>query len=126
EEAVGKAKYKWGEQIFVALDPATSELWNEAEKDGKTGYKFFSSSQEIIPSSQMVDLWADWCKRYPIRSIEDGLAENDWEGWKQLTAKLGDKVQLVGDDLFVTNKKFVERGVKERAANAVLVKVNQI
>ncbi len=126
EEAVAKAGYTWGEQIFVALDPATSELWNEAEKDGKAGYKFFSSSQETIPSSQMVDLWADWCKRYPIRSIEDGLAENDWEGWKQLTAKLGDKVQLVGDDLFVTNKKFVERGVTERAANAVLVKVNQI
>src|SRR5690606_1598144 len=75
EEAVAKTGYTWGEQIFVALDPATSELWNEAEKDGKQGYKFFSSSQEILPSSQMIDLWADWCQRYPIRSIEDGLAE---------------------------------------------------
>ena len=126
EEATEKAGYKWGEQIFVALDPATSELWNEAEKDGKKGYKFFSSSQEIISSDELIDLWASWCKKYPIRSIEDGLAENDWEGWAKLTAKLGDTVQLVGDDLFVTNKKFVERGVAEKAANAVLVKVNQI
>ena len=126
EEAVDKAGYKWGEQIFVALDPATSELWNEAEKDGKEGYKFFSSSQEIISSDDMVAMWADWCSKYPIRSIEDGLAENDWDGWSKLTAKLGDKVQIVGDDLFVTNKKFVEKGVAQNAANAVLVKVNQI
>ena len=126
EEAVGKAGYSWGEQIFVALDPATSELWNEAEKDGKQGYKFFSSSQEIITSEQLIDLWAGWCDKYPIRSIEDGLAENDWAGWAKLTERLGDKVQLVGDDLFVTNKKFVERGVAEGCANSVLVKVNQI
>ena len=126
EEAVAKAGYKWGEQIFVALDPATSELWNEAEKDGKKGYKFFSSSQEIISSDDMVSMWADWCAKYPIRSIEDGLAENDWEGWAKLTARLGDKVQIVGDDLFVTNKKFVEKGVKHKCGNAVLVKVNQI
>lgn len=126
EEAVDKAGYKWGEEIFVALDPATSELWNEAEKDGKEGYKFFSSSQEIISSDDMVAMWADWCSKYPIRSIEDGLAENDWDGWSKLTAKLGDKVQIVGDDLFVTNKKFVEKGVAQNAANAVLVKVNQI
>ena len=126
EEAVDKAGYKWGEQIFVALDPATSELWNEAEKDGKQGYKFFSSSQEVISSDQLIDLWAGWCEKYPIRSIEDGLAENDWEGWAKLTKRLGDKVQLVGDDLFVTNKKFVERGIAEGCGNAVLVKVNQI
>ncbi|MEO0482727.1 MAG: phosphopyruvate hydratase [Planctomycetota bacterium] len=126
EEAVDKTGYKWGEQIFVALDPATSELWNEAEKDGKTGYKFFSSSQEIITSDQLIDLWAGWCDKYPIRSIEDGLAENDWEGWAKLTKRLGEKVQLVGDDLFVTNQKFVERGVKEGCGNSVLVKVNQI
>ncbi|MEM8758515.1 MAG: phosphopyruvate hydratase [Planctomycetota bacterium] len=126
EEATAKAGYSWGEQIFVALDPATSELWNEAEKDGKAGYKFFSSSQEIISSDELIDLWAGWCDRYPIRSIEDGLAENDWEGWAKLTARLGDKVQLVGDDLFVTNKAFVERGVAEGCANSVLVKVNQI
>ena len=126
EEATEKAGYKWGEQIFVALDPATSELWNEAEKDGKKGYKFFSSTQEVISSDDLISIWADWCKKYPIRSIEDGLAENDWEGWSKLTAKLGDKIQLVGDDLFVTNKKFVERGVAEKSANSVLVKVNQI
>ncbi len=126
EEAVGRAGYSWGEQIFVALDPATSELWNEAEKDGKEGYKFFSSSGEIISSNELVDLWADWCKRYPIRSIEDGLAENDWAGWKTLTDRVGECVQLVGDDLFVTNKSFVQRGLDEGCANAVLVKVNQI
>ncbi len=126
EEAVEKAGYSWGEQIFVALDPATSELWNEAEKDGKEGYKFFSSSQEILSSDDLIDLWAQWCEKYPIRSIEDGLAENDWAGWAKLTERIGDKVQIVGDDLFVTNKKFVQRGVAEGCANSVLVKVNQI
>ena len=126
EQAVDKAGYKWGEQIFVALDPATSELWNEAEKEGKEGYKFFSSSQEIMSSDDLVALWAEWCTKYPIRSIEDGLAENDWAGWAKLTKAIGDKVQIVGDDLFVTNKKFIERGVAEGCANSVLVKVNQI
>jgi enolase len=126
EEAVDKAGYSWGEQIFVALDPATSELWNEAEKDGKTGYKFFSSSQEIVSTDDLISIWAGWCEKYPIRSIEDGLAENDWAGWAKLTARLGGKVQIVGDDLFVTNKSFVERGVAEECANSVLVKVNQI
>ena len=126
EEAVGKAGYSWGEQIFVALDPAMSELWNEAEKDGKTGYKFFSSTQEIMSSDELIDMLAGWCENYPIRSIEDGLAENDWDGWAKLTERLGEKVQLVGDDLFVTNKSFVERGIAEGCGNAVLVKVNQI
>ena len=126
EEAVEKAGYRWGEQIFVALDPAMSELWNEAQKDGKTGYKFFSSSQEIVSSDDLIDLLASWCDKYPIRSIEDGLAENDWEGWIKLTKRLGDRVQLVGDDLFVTNRDFVQRGIDKKAANAVLVKVNQI
>lgn len=126
EEATEKAGYSWGEQIFVALDPATSELWNEAQQDDKEGYKFFSSSQEIISSDDLIGIWADWCKKYPIRSIEDGLAENDWAGWARLTEQLGDRVQLVGDDLFVTNKEFVQRGIAERSANAVLVKVNQI
>ncbi len=127
EEAVGKAGYRFGEQIFVALDPATSELWNEAEKKGKNGYCFFSSdSNRIVSSDEMIDIWADWCAKYPIRSIEDGLAENDWEGWRKLTDKLGDKVQLVGDDLFVTNKDFLQRGIDEGCANSILVKVNQI
>lgn len=126
EEAVEKAGYRWGEQIFVALDPAMSELWNEAQKDGKTGYKFFSSSQEIVSSDDLIDLLAGWCDKYPIRSIEDGLAENDWEGWIKLTKRLGDRIQLVGDDLFVTNRDFVQKGIDKKAANAVLVKVNQI
>ncbi len=130
EEATDKAGYKWGEQIFVALDPATSELWNEAAKlggGGKEGYCFFKSDKKnVVPTGQMIDLWAEWCKKYPIRSIEDGLAENDWAGWKQLTERLGDKVQLVGDDLFVTNARFLQRGIDEGCANAILVKVNQI
>src|SRR5262249_55929974 len=100
--AVKKAGYKWGEQIFVALDPATSELWNEAQKVGKQGYCFFKSDKNKIASTdEMIDLWAGWCAKYPIRSLEDGLAENDWEGWVKLTKRLGAKVQLVGDDLFV-------------------------
>ncbi len=127
EEAVDKAGYKFGEQIFVALDPATSELWNEAEKLGKEGYCFFSSNPgEVISADDMIAIWADWCKKYPIRSIEDGLAENDWAGWKKLTEKLGDKVQLVGDDLFVTNKDFLRKGIDNDTANSILVKVNQI
>ncbi len=126
EKAVKKAGYSWGEQIFVALDPATSECWNEAAADGKTGYKMFKSSKEVLSSDQMIDLWASWCAKYPIRSIEDGLAENDWDGWKKLTARLGSKVQLVGDDLFVTNKAFLQKGLDRGCANAVLVKVNQI
>jgi len=126
EEAVAKAGYKWGEQIFVALDPAMSELWNEAAADGKKGYKLFKSSREVMTSDQVIDLWAEWCRKYPIRSLEDGLAENDWEGWAKLTAKLGDRVQLVGDDLFVTNRKFLQKGLEQKCGNAILVKVNQI
>ncbi len=127
EEATEKAGYDWGRQIFVALDPATTELWNEAAEKKKKGYCFFKSDpKNIVSSDQMIDLWAGWCKKYPIRSIEDGLAENDWAGWAKLTEKLGDKVQIVGDDLFVTNPKFLSRGIKENSANAILVKVNQI
>ena len=127
EEGVKKAGYKFGEEIFIALDPATSELWNEAEKKGKEGYCFFSSDpNRIISSEEMADTWAEWCKKYPIRSIEDGLAENDWDGWKILTSKLGDKVQLVGDDLFVTNQKFLKKGIDTGCGNSILVKVNQI
>jgi enolase len=126
EQAVKKAGYKWGQQMYVALDPAASECWNEAEKAGKQGYCLFKSSKEVLSSDQMIDLWASWCDKYPIRSIEDGLAENDWEGWKKLTARLGQKVQLVGDDLFVTNRKFLQKGLDQRCANAILVKVNQI
>ncbi len=127
EEATEKAGYSWGEQIFVALDPATSELWNEAAKRGKKGYCFFKSNpEEILSSDDLIAIWSDWCDKYPIRSIEDGLAENDWSGWAKLTAKLGERLQLVGDDLFVTNRTFLQRGLDEKCANAVLVKVNQI
>ena len=127
EEAVDKSGYSWGEQIFVALDPATSELVSEARKLGKEGYCFFSSEPEkIVSADDMIALWADWCNRYPIRSIEDGLGEDDWSGWKKLTERLGDKIQLVGDDLFVTNPTFLEKGIQEGCANSILVKVNQI
>jgi enolase len=122
-EAVEAAGYKFGKQIFVALDPAASELWDKDKK----GYKFFKSNPDrILRSEEMIDYWARWCEKYPIRSIEDGLAENDWEGWKMLTDRLGKKIQLVGDDLFVTNVKFLERGIQSATANAILVKVNQI
>src|SRR5215218_5406771 len=122
-EAITKAGYKPGEQIFIALDPATSELWDKEKK----GYKFFKSAPDrVLRSEEMVDYWTKWCEKYPIRSIEDGLAENDWDGWKKLTDRVGDKVQLVGDDLFVTNVKFLEKGIETKTANAILVKVNQI
>jgi enolase len=119
-EAIDKAGYKAGKDVAIALDPATSEMW----KDG--GYLFWKSDQSKKSSAEMVDYWKKWAEKYPIVSIEDGLAENDWEGWKLLTKTLGDRVQLVGDDLFVTNVKFVEKGIKEKAANAVLIKLNQI
>jgi enolase len=127
EEAVDKAGYSWGDQIFLCLDPATSELANEARERRKEGYCFFKSNpDEVLSSKEMIDLWADWCDRYPIRSLEDGLGEEDWSGWAALTKRLGDRVQLVGDDIFVTNPKFVRRGLDEGTANAVLIKVNQI
>jgi enolase len=135
-QAVESTRYKFGEQIFIALDPAASELANEARKLAHAGggaggsevhYCFFKSEPDrIATSDEMIDLWADWCARYPIRSIEDGLAEDDWQGWAKLTERLGETVQLVGDDLFVTNPKFLKRGIEERCGNAILVKVNQI
>jgi enolase len=126
-DAVDKAGYKFGEEIFIALDPAASEMYNEAQERGKEGYCFFSSNPDkIISSEAMADYWADWIERYPIRSIEDGLAENDWDGWVTMTEKIGDRVQLVGDDLFVTNRKFLQYGIDRGAANSILVKVNQI
>jgi enolase len=122
-EAVSAAGYEFGKQIFVALDPACSELWDKEKK----GYKFFKSNPDkILRSEEMVDYWTKWMEKYPIRSIEDGLAENDWEGWKLMTDRVGKKIQLVGDDLFVTNVKFLEKGIAAQTANAILVKVNQI
>src|SRR4051812_26696510 len=125
-EAVTAAGYKFGGaggQVFVALDPAASELWDNEKK----GYKFFKSNPDkILKSEEMVDYWTRWIEKYPIRSIEDGLAENDWDGWKSMTDRVGKKVQLVGDDLFVTNVAFLEKGIKTGTANSILVKVNQI
>jgi enolase 1/2/3 len=125
--AVEKAGYKVGDQVAFALDPATTELFDEAKKRGKSGYCFFKSQPDRIASSdEMIDLWKKLCARWPIRSIEDGLAEDDWTGWQKLTTELGGKVQLVGDDLFVTNVKRLEEGIAKGAANSILVKVNQI
>ena len=125
--AVEKAGYKLGEQIFIALDPAMSELSNEAKAKGKQGYCFFKSNPDRIASSdEIIDMWASWCAKFPIVSIEDGLAEDDWAGWKKLTDRLGGKIQLVGDDLFVTNSKFLQKGIEQGCGNAILVKVNQI
>ncbi|HWB19891.1 MAG TPA: phosphopyruvate hydratase, partial [Phycisphaerales bacterium] len=128
QEAVEKSGYKWGEQIFIALDPATSELWNEAQhRHKRKGYCFFKSDpSNVVSSDDLISIWSDWASRYPIRSIEDGLAENDWDGWKKLTDALGKKLQLVGDDLFVTNPAFLKKGIDSGTANAILVKVNQI
>jgi enolase len=125
--AVEKAGYRLGEQVVFALDPATTELYEEAEKKGKKGYCFFKSNPEHIASSdEMIDLWKGLCQRWPIKSLEDGLAEDDWDGWQKLTGVLGEKVQLVGDDLFVTNVKRLRDGIARRAGNSILIKVNQI
>ena len=125
--AVEAAGYKLGEHIFFALDPATTELFDEAKKKGKTGYCFFKSKPDhIATSDEMIDLWKKYSKAWPICSIEDGLAEDDWDGWTKLTRELGDKVQLVGDDLFVTNTKRLQDGISKRAGNSILIKVNQI
>lgn len=120
-EAIEKAGYKAGEQIWIALDAASSEFY-----DGEKKKYVFESTGKEMTSDQMVDYWKTWSEKYPIISIEDGLDEDDWEGWKKLTAAIGNKVQLVGDDLFVTNTKRLERGIKEKSANSILIKVNQI
>ncbi|MDD4349118.1 MAG: phosphopyruvate hydratase, partial [Opitutales bacterium] len=120
KEAVEKSGYKFGEQVFIALDVASSEFY----KNGK--YVFSKSDKSEKTSAQMVDFLADLCSRYPIISIEDGCAEGDWEGWKLLTDRLGDKIQLVGDDLFVTNTTYLKKGIELGVANSILVKVNQI
>ena len=125
--AVEKAGYRLGDQVQFALDPATSELANEAKARNREGYCFFKSDPDrVATSDEMVALWSSWCDKWPIRSIEDGLAEDDWSGWAALTAALGKRVQLVGDDLFVTNPAFLARGIREGCGNAILVKVNQI
>ena len=119
-EAIEKAGYVAGDNVMLALDPASSEFYI----DGK--YVFKKSDKRELSSEEMAAYWTDWCDRYPIISVEDGLAEDDCEGWKALTAPVGDRVQLVGDDLFVTNVRFLQRGIDEGAANSILIKVNQI
>ncbi|MBM4034199.1 MAG: phosphopyruvate hydratase [Planctomycetes bacterium] len=128
-EAIAKAGYEPGKDVFIALDPAASSFYGEDAKGRgirAPGKYVLASENRQLTSDEMVEFYAGLCAKYPIRSIEDGLAENDWDGWKALTRKLGDKVQIVGDDLFVTNVKFLQRGIDEGAANAILIKVNQI
>ncbi|MDE5574507.1 MAG: phosphopyruvate hydratase [Bacteroidales bacterium] len=121
-QAIEQAGYKPGQDIFIALDPASSEFYLPEEKV----YHLHKSSGEKLTSAQMADFWADWTKRYPIISIEDGMAEDDWDGWKALTERIGGKCQLVGDDLFVTNSARLKMGIEKGVANSILVKVNQI
>ena len=121
-EAIQKAGYKPGEQIAIALDPASSEFFDKDKKK----YVFKKSDKTEKTSEQMVEFWSNWVRQYPIISIEDGLAEDDWNGWKQLTDALGSKVQLVGDDLFVTNSERLQQGIDKGIGNSILVKVNQI
>ncbi len=120
--AIQSAGFKTGSQIVIAMDAANSELWDAKQKC----YVFKKSSGKKMKSEELVKFWEKWCKQYPIVSIEDGLAEDDWAGWKMLTEAVGDKVQLVGDDLFVTNVDRLSKGIKENIANGLLVKVNQI
>ncbi|HMC77122.1 MAG TPA: phosphopyruvate hydratase [Vicinamibacterales bacterium] len=121
-EAVAQAGFKAGENVFLALDVAASELWVE---DGQR-YEFKKSGEQTRSADEMVALYEDWVRQYPIVSIEDGLAEGDWAGWKTLTTALGGRVQIVGDDLFVTNPEILKRGIDEKVANSILVKLNQI
>lgn len=121
-KSIEKAGYTPGQDIFIAMDAASSEMWNEKEQ----AYIFHKSDNKKLSSEEMAAYWADWCKKYPIVSIEDGMAEDDWKGWKSLTDKIGDKVQIVGDDLFVTNVNRLKQGIDSHTANSILVKVNQI
>lgn len=121
-KAIENAGYKPGEEVYIAMDAASSEFYNKEDKH----YHFHKSSGEKLSSSDMVTFWKNWTEKYPIISIEDGLDEDDWAGWKELTTTIGKNVQLVGDDLFVTNSKRLKRGIEEGVANSILVKVNQI
>ena len=121
-EAIDKAGYKAGEDIYIALDPASSEYYIPEENV----YHLKWSTGDKLTPAEMVDFWADWAKKYPIISIEDGMAEDDWDGWKLMTEKMGDKIQIVGDDLFVTNTTRLKKGIDNGIANSILIKVNQI
>ena len=119
-EAITKAGYAPGKDVSICLDPATSEMW----EDGK--YKFFKSTQKLVSSDDMIKMWESWVNQYPIVLLEDGLAENDWEGWENLTRILGSKTEIVGDDLFCTNKNILAEGIDRGVANSILIKLNQI
>jgi enolase len=121
-QAIEKAGYKPGQEVYIAMDAAASEFYDAENKV----YHFKKSTGDKLTSAQMVDYWADWCKKYPIISIEDGFAEDDWDGWRKMTETLGDKVQLVGDDLFVTNVNRLAEGINNGVGNSILIKVNQI
>jgi len=125
-EAIEKAGYKPREDVALALDVAATEMYEEAKKAGKENGYLFWKTGEYMSTIDMIDYLEDLVEQYPIISIEDGLAEEDWEGWKELTKRLGDKIQLVGDDLFVTNIKRLEKGIKNNVANSILIKPNQI
>ena len=125
-KAVERAGYKPGEQIAIALDPAITELIDgEPDAEGEYTYKLAKENRSL-KTSEMVEFWADWVNKYPIVSLEDGIGEDDWAGWKKLTAAIGDKCQLVGDDFLVTNPERLAKGIEEEAANAILIKLNQI
>lgn len=125
-EAISEAGYKPGEDVLLALDVASTEMYDEAKKIGKEGCYYFWKTDDLKTASEMIEYLTDLTNKYPIISIEDGLAEEDWEGWKKLTEKLGDKLQLVGDDLFVTNIKRLQKGLDNKIANSILIKLNQI
>lgn len=125
-EAISKAGYTPGSDFYIAMDAAATEMYEEAKKAGKTGNYLFWKSGEMKTVDEMVDYWEGLCDKYPILSLEDGLAEEDWDGWAKLTKRLGKRVQLVGDDLFVTNTNRISKGIKEEISNSVLIKFNQI
>lgn len=125
-KAIEKAGYRPGEDFKIAMDAASTEMYEEAVKQGRTGEYLFWKSGEYKTVDEMIDLWENLCDKYPIYSIEDGLAEEDWDGWQKLTKRLGDRIQLVGDDLFVTNTERIQKGMNLHTANAVLIKPNQI
>ena len=125
-QAIEVSGFKKGEQVAIAIDVASTEMFDEAEKIGQKGKYYFWKTGEIFSADKLIKRYQEWIKKYPIVSIEDGLAEEDWQGWQKLTQALGDKIQLVGDDLFVTNPSRLEKGTKLNAANSILVKVNQI
>jgi enolase len=121
-KAIEAAGYQPGKQIAIAMDAATSEMYNEKDRT----YRFYKSTQKVISSEEMVSYWTEWVSKYPIVSIEDGMAEDDWDGWRSHTQAIGSRCQLVGDDLFVTNVQRLQRGIDLGVGNSILIKVNQI